>query len=539
MTRQTIGIHSATQYLTRMKPLIGIQLDLKGMNFKPSYIPQYMADLAGQKINAILVEYEDVFPFQGYQFTKETSRIWSPATLRMFLRQAKRHGIEIIPLQQCLGHLEYVLAWQKYRRFAENQNYRSTIRVDSPGAVRLVTDLLQQIIAAHPDSRYIHLGMDEAHALHDAAKRLKRPVLDLFLDHLRVLTPVCEAAGKIPMVWSDMLEDHFRPDAFKEFRNRAVFATWDYGAIRGLSPHCRFVGGIRVSREWLDEPENPAAPNIGPGTKFTEDHPPGIKKVLAPYRHGRLYQPLFQLDIWTKLGMRAVSASAARISANLSVLPPYNALASNIRGNTAAVMRNRQLGHIATSWARGTTWGPPNYCIDLQWPLVTILAKSMGQKPEPFWPGIPEKTIDRLIRTLGRCREGWGLELQVADEMDKLKPRAHRHEWEGIALMARVMALQRRADFNLLEVDFFNANHRPCAEEWQRRYRESCQTLRDIAALRRRVRAHFEPRYGGPDFEEWLDHLFGLHDQRIRANLKVCQRKMKLSRRHYSSNLSS
>ena len=52
----------------------------------------------------------------------------------------------------------------------------------------------------------------------------------------------------------------------------------------------------------------------------------------------------------------------------------------------------------------------------------------MGAKPKPFWPGIPEKTVDRIIRTLGRCREDWTLELPIADEMDKLKPRAHRYE---------------------------------------------------------------------------------------------------------------
>lgn len=522
-----------------MKPLIGIQLDLKGMNFKPSYIPQYFTDLASQKINAVLVEYEDVFPFRGHRFTKETSRIWSPATVRTFLREAKRHDIEIIPLVQCLGHLEYALAWKSYRRFAENYAYPSTIRVDDPGAVRFITDLLQQILIAHPDSRYVHLGMDEAHALHDAAKRLKRDVLDLFLDHLRTLIPIVESAGKTPMIWTDMLDDHYRPGAFDEFRKRVVFVGWEYSPVYGLTPVSRFHGGYRVSRTWLNEPENRAAPTIGPGTKFTEDFPPAIQQLVEPYRRGRLYVPGFQLDIWTKTGVRAVAASAARVSSNWQVLPYYNALASNIRGAAAAVKRTRQLGQIATSWARGTSWCPPNFCIDLQWPLIAILAQSMGEKPKPFWPGIPVKTVDRIIRTLGRCREDWGLELQIADEMDKLKPRAHRYEWQSLALMARVWALLRRADYDILEVDFFTSNCRPCDTEWQRRLRSSAQTLRDIATMRRQVRAHFGKRYAGGDYEEWLRHLFDLHEQRIRAGRKICQRKMKLSRRHYSSNLSS
>mgnify|MGYP003353685735 CR=1 FL=1 len=69
-----------------MKPIIGVHLDLKGMNFKPSYIPQYLADLASQKVNTVLVEYEDVFPFRGHRFTKEPGRTWSPAISRSSAR---------------------------------------------------------------------------------------------------------------------------------------------------------------------------------------------------------------------------------------------------------------------------------------------------------------------------------------------------------------------------------------------------------------------------------------------------------------------
>ena len=517
-------------------PIIGVQLDLKGMNFKPVYIPQYLADLASQKVNAVLIEYEDVFPFRGLEIAADPASVWSRATLQKFLREAKRHRIEIIPLQQCLGHLEYLLGWKKYRHLAEDWDYPSTIRTGDPRAVTLITNLLQQICEAHPDSRYIHVGMDEAHALKLAAKRLQKDVLDVFLDHLRILLPIVEAAGKTPMVWTDMLEDHFRPDAFKEFQGRAIFASWDYSPIHGLTPACRFVGGTRVSRTWLNEPENPAAPAIGLGTQFTEDHPPAIQKLLAPYRKGRLYVPGFQLDAWTTRGVPAVFASAARVSANLSVLPPYNALASNIRGATAAVKRTRQLGQIATSWARGNTWCPPNYCIDLQWPLISLLADTMGAKPQPFWPGIPAKTVDRIIRTLGRCRENWSIESRIADEMDTLAPqlRAHRYEWTSIALMARVLALQRRADYNILEVDFFTANCRPCDSEWQRRINEQNQTLRDLGTMRRKVRAHFGKRYAGSAFEEWLRHLFDLPEQRICAGQKICRAKLKQARKFYN-----
>lgn len=515
--------------------LIGVHLDLKGMNFKPSYLPQLLADLASQGINAVLVEYEDVFPFRGFDIAYDPAVVWSRTTLGRFLAEAKRNGIEVIPLQQCLGHLEYALGWDRHRRFAEDRNYPSTIRVGDPKAVALVMEMLRQIVAAHPDSKYIHVGMDEAHALKLAATRLKKDILDVFLDHLRELLPVVERAGKKAIIWTDMLEDHFRPDAFAEFRGRVIFSTWDYSRIRGLRPCARLCGN-RVSRAWLDEPENPDAPTIGPGTQFVEDHTPTIKRVLARYRHGRLFEPLFQVDLWHRLGMEVLPVSALRVSEDYQVLPRYNALLSNVRGVSKVVRRVRVMGHIGTSWARGTSWCPPNFCIDLQWPLVMELARSMGAEPKRFWPGVPPKTVDRIVRALGRCREGWRLEVKIADEMDSLAPKlqAHRYEWKSLSLMARALDLQRRADFNLAEVDYFHANHRPVDTEWQRRIREQNATLRDIAAMKRKIRAHFGKRYHGAAFEEWVRHLFDLHVQRIRNCQRICRVKQKQARRVYA-----
>lgn len=526
-------------------PIIGVHLDLKGMNFKPGYIPQYLADLASQRVNTVLVEYEDVFPYRGLDIAYDRSAVWSRATLNRFLREAKKNDIQVIPLVQCLGHLEYVLGWDRYRRFAEDRSYPSTINVTDPKAVALIVDMLRQVIEAHPDSKYIHLGMDEAHALKRAAARLKKDVLDVWLDHLRTLLPIVESAGKTAYVWTDMLEDHFRPGAFDEFRNgRVIFGTWDYSTRAGDAlPWARLVGNgssaIRVSKGWLDEPENPDAPPISPSTAFTEDYPPAIRKLLEPYRtgyKGRFYRRNFHIDLWTKLGMHCLPVGALRVSGNLSVLPPFNALFHNIRGWSAAVKRAGGMGQIGSSWARGTSWCPPNFCIDLLWPLIAELSRSMGARPKPFWPGIPASTVSRIVRTLGRCREDWRLERQIADEMDELAPRVreHRYEWQSLALMARVLDLQRRAEYVLAEVDYFHANHRPVASEWQRRLREQSAMLREIAAMRRRVDRHFSKRYSGLAYREWLEHLFGLHAQRIRECQRVCRRKKALARRTFA-----
>jgi hypothetical protein len=129
------------------------------------------------------------------------------------------------------------------------------------------------------------------------------------------------------------------------------------------------------------------------------------------------------------------------------VLPRYNAKRANIAVWAEAIRRNGQRGLIATSWARGTTFCPPNFPIDLAWPLVGDLARRMGLKPAQYWPGLPPGTVDRIVRTLGRCRDDWSLEEKIAGEMAELAPRVkeHRYEWDSLRLMAPITCSPKSA----------------------------------------------------------------------------------------------
>jgi hypothetical protein len=524
----------------RKEFLVGVHLDFKGVQFKPSYLPQLMADLAGQGINAILAEYEDIFPFdarRGIDVVEDRSAVWTPAILRRFQSLAAQHGIEIIPLQQCLGHLEYVYRWKRYRGMALDRKYPSVVNITSPRARAMVFEMLEQVIAAHPNSRLVHLGMDEAHALVAYAKAQKQDVLELFLSHLDALCTVCERHGKTPVIWSDMWEDHISPANLKRvarFKDRVILCSWDYGN-RGERIASGRIAGNRVSREWLQEPENPAAPSIGPGHTFIEDLPASVRKVLGADLQGRYFTSMFQTDLWTRLGFRVLGASSIRSSSHLAVLPNFNQLSETIQAWSRAILRTRQMGQVGTSWARGTSWCPPGYTIDLCWPLIGELARTMGRKPRPFFSGIPQTTVDRIIRTLGRCRVDWRLEGRVADEMERLAPRlkTHRYEWDSLKLMARILELHRRAEYNGLEVDFFHSGVRPIPAEWDRRLREQQKTLADFRKLRKQVESHFSKRYFGQAFGEWIEDLFGAPIRRFKLLASECRAKKSLARQRY------
>jgi hypothetical protein len=518
--------------------LIAAHLDFKGMLFRQEYLPQLLTDLAGQGINAVLLEYEAVFPFRSVEVADDPPQVWNESTLYDFQQRANELGIEIIPLQQCLGHLEYVFGWERYRHFALDHAYPSTLNLEDQEGKALVLGMLREMLEAHPQSRYIHLGLDEAFALSKLVEAQDIDLVDLLIPYLDELCELCESYGKTPIIWSDMLEDHLTPEGlarFERFRNRIVLSLWDYHATSKPSPKIR-LNGNRISREWRNDAEAIDAPPLAAAQKWIEDLPQPIRDLIEPYRNGRHFKPLFQVEMWTQLGFRILGASATRISYDGPLLPPYHCRRDNIRVWSESIQRNAQLGQVATSWARGTSWCPPNYPFDLSWPLLSEIGRSMGAHPEPFFAGVEREKVDQIFDLLGRCREDSRCEAEVADEMEALLPllTKHQFEWLSTILLTRLLALHRRAAFALLEVEDFHANHRPVDSEWQRRLDDQAQICGELRDLRAKVHAHFSQRYTGKAFEEWIASIFSLQLKRLESCREECAEKLRAATECYS-----
>jgi len=508
-------------------PLIGVHLDLKGAVHKPRYFLQVLADLAGQGVNAVLVEYEDVFPFEPpVRVALDRQAVWSKKMLRDFLAEAARLGIEVIPLQQCLGHLQYVFRWPRYRRWSEEDQSLGTLCVSQDKGRAFVFEMLRQVLAAHPESRYVHLGLDEAHKLATCPRcRRRGDTLAVFLAHLNDLCEIVAAAGKTPIIWSDMLENDFEPARFRGLADRIVLMPWDYACAGEFTPFGRMMGW-RISRKWLDDPTNLASPAFWPGQKFFEDLPPAARRWVAPHQRGPLVRSAFGADVWTKLGFRVIGGAAIRASAHGPMLPDYCQLRENLRAWARAIRRTGQLGVVATSWARGNTFCPPNFPIEVAWPLVADLVRAFGRRPQPYWPGVPAAELERIVLSLGRCKKEWSIEADLLAALKRLRPKvkAHRYEWDALTLMGEVLALRKRCDRVFAEVDFLTPAPRSPETAWRRSLGNQGGLLKELAELRRRVAKFFSARYAGRGFEEWLDILFGLPVQRLRVCQEITRR---------------
>ena len=489
--------------------ITGVHLDLKGLMFRPEYISALFADLDALGINTVLVEYEDIFPFNEIDIAWDKSVVWTKSTLNHFLSEARKHKIEIIPLQQCLSHLEYAFRWKKYRHMAEDPSTPRTLCLQSPDGRALVRKMLRQVIEAHPESRFIHIGMDEAVGLATCDKCSgKGSVLSAFLGYLDELIDFVHGLGKEPIIWSDMLEDNLQPELIEPFAGRVTLCVWDY-STGGDKTHLARINGFRISREWLDKGKD-ELPYIWGNYGYVEDLPRDILALVEPFRQGKWFKSLFQADLFTQMGFKVIGAGASRMSGDGQMLPDYGRVYNNLDTWSRALERNNQLGLIATSWARASSFYKPNLPFDLTWPGIGRLARSMGHAPEPFWQGLSWDEIDHIAANVARYRTTGNFESELFSELKSAGEMVQNHafEWRSLMLLAEVYRWQRHCADASHDMEFFLCAPRMVTEWWDKELLRLESLLGEGGALKERTISHFSERYYGLAFDEWINALF-------------------------------
>lgn len=78
------------------------------------------------------------------------------------LGYAQECGLEVIPLVQTFGHLEFILKLQEFRHFRELSAFPQEICPSNPDTFSvLVQELIRQVMSLHPTTRWLHIGCDE------------------------------------------------------------------------------------------------------------------------------------------------------------------------------------------------------------------------------------------------------------------------------------------------------------------------------------------------------------------------------------------
>lgn len=192
-----------------------VHLDLKGAPPRIEYLHKLIDLFSRLGADGLLVEYEDMFPYQGKlkMLQATTHPAYSHKEVLSIQEVAKAKGLEVIPLVQTFGHMEFVLKHHALSCLREVPHCLGTLNPHKEDGKTLVMEMLRQVVELHPNLHTLHIGADEVYLLGEGEESrgwLSQPgrtVEQLFLSHVtRVAKSVKEAWPHLHIImWDDML----------------------------------------------------------------------------------------------------------------------------------------------------------------------------------------------------------------------------------------------------------------------------------------------------------------------------------------------
>ena len=202
-----------------------IHLDVKHHMEKKSYYFNLIDHLAKQKINGIIVEFEDKLK---YELRPEIGAPDAPSIdwWIEISEYANKRNIMINPLVQGLGHASFILKHEKNKHLRDVPDSDWAFNPLNSQTYDLQFDLYLDAIKATPYGKYLHVGGDEVHLL----KREGKSELELNLIWLNKVCQFAEKHNRIPIFWDDMPLKHagvYRPMFNSEISIEKVDEIWE------------------------------------------------------------------------------------------------------------------------------------------------------------------------------------------------------------------------------------------------------------------------------------------------------------------------
>ncbi|KAM3592238.1 uncharacterized protein V6R79_015194 [Siganus canaliculatus] len=192
-----------------------VHLDLKGAPPRVEYLHKLIELFSQLGADGLLVEYEDMFPYVGELklLQSTTQPAYSREEVLAMQEFAKSKGMEVIPLVQTFGHMEFVLKHRPMWGLREVPYCVGTLNPHKEEGVKLVMEMLRQVVKLHPGLKTLHIGADEVFILGEGEESKLwlasdgNTVEQLFLSHVtKVARAVKEAWPHLTIImWDDMM----------------------------------------------------------------------------------------------------------------------------------------------------------------------------------------------------------------------------------------------------------------------------------------------------------------------------------------------
>ncbi|MCF7955452.1 MAG: family 20 glycosylhydrolase [Phycisphaerae bacterium] len=219
---------------SKEKPVVqrrGVHMDLKGLPPTADRFVELLKIFAAARYNVVLVEWEDSFPWTVDERFRSPAA-YTPDDIRRFQEAAKELGLELIPLVQCLGHMQTPLSTPGYEKLREVPDNSGCLCPTAPGARELIQGMVDDVLKLMPDVKHFHLGGDEAWQLGENPKSKafieKHGKGALYLHHVEPILDSLNGRNIRPILWHDMMVD-WDSEALKSLGKKSDLMTWGYG----------------------------------------------------------------------------------------------------------------------------------------------------------------------------------------------------------------------------------------------------------------------------------------------------------------------
>jgi len=213
--------------------VVAYHVDLRVQVMPMPALKALATEVADLGFNTIIMEWEATYPYKQHSIISNRYA-YTRVELEDFIKHSESLGLDVIPLQQNLGHAEYILMHPRYAYLrADKKDFSQIDPTRLNEARELFTELYADILSTHK-SQYVHIGGDETRIL-DCERCQQAWGKDgedlgkskLYVNYMKMIAEIVIAQGKTPLLWADMILHH--PDAIADMPKDVIYIDWNYG----------------------------------------------------------------------------------------------------------------------------------------------------------------------------------------------------------------------------------------------------------------------------------------------------------------------
>lgn len=240
-------------------PVRGLMLDI-GRNKIPRLETLYalIDRLSEMKMNHLQLHMEGFcFDYERYKSAFPDATPISAEEFRKLDAYARSRYIDLVPNQNCFGHMGPWLAKPEFRDLAEHPDGiptpigytlpATTLNPIDPRSIELVKHMFDELLPNFT-SRYVNINLDEPFGLGKGLSKARADEIGvgkLYWEFAEKVIEIVRSHGKKPLMWGDILTKY--PEILADVPDEVTVLEWNYDGDVPFEKHCTLLRDAGVS----------------------------------------------------------------------------------------------------------------------------------------------------------------------------------------------------------------------------------------------------------------------------------------------------